>query len=105
MQKKTDYQELLTEIIEFNRVRGWEPYQNPKDLALSINLEASELLENFQWKSSDEAVAEKLQNIKEEVADVFIYLLHFTNTLDLDLIEITKEKIAKNALKYPVPTE
>ena len=94
--------EIMKKIIEFRDERGWAAYHNEKDLAISISLEANELLENFQWKTSEEAVAESMQNIKEEMADVFIYLLQLADKLNIDLEEEAFEKMKKNALKYPV---
>ncbi|MED3575466.1 nucleotide pyrophosphohydrolase [Cytobacillus praedii] len=92
-------------MIEFRDERGWAPYHNEKDLALSISLEANELLENFQWRTSEEAVAESKQNIKEEMADVFIYLLQLADKMNIDLEEEAFMKMDKNAVKYPVNTE
>jgi NTP pyrophosphatase (non-canonical NTP hydrolase) len=89
-------------IINFRDEGKWKPYNNEKDLAISISLEASELLENFQWKSSDEAVRDSKQNIKEEMEDILIYLVQLADKLDIDLEEEVLEKIKKNALKYPV---
>ena len=94
--------ELMQKIIEFRDERGWAPYHNEKDLALSISLEANELLENFQWRTSEEAVAESKQNIKEEMADVFIYLLQLADKMNIDLEEEAFKKMEKNAVKYPV---
>lgn len=94
--------ELINKIIEFRDERGWSPYHNEKDLAISISLEANELLENFQWRSSEEAIDESEQNIKEEMADVFIYLLQLALKMDVDLEEEAFKKMEKNALKYPV---
>ncbi|MFE8696122.1 nucleotide pyrophosphohydrolase [Cytobacillus sp. FJAT-53684] len=94
--------ELMRKIIEFRDERGWSPYHNEKDLALSISLEANELLENFQWRTSEEAVAESKQNIKEEMADVFIYLLQLADKMNIDLEEEAFKKMEKNAVKYPV---
>ncbi len=97
--------DIMQKIIEFRDERGWAPYHNEKDLAISISLEANELLENFQWKNSEEAVAESIQNIKEEMADVFIYLLQLAEKMNVDLEEEAFKKIEKNALKYPVNKE
>jgi NTP pyrophosphatase (non-canonical NTP hydrolase) len=94
--------ELINKIIEFRDERGWSPYHNEKDLAISISLEANELLENFQWRSNEEAIDESEQNIKEEMADVFIYLLQLALKMDVDLEEEAFKKMEKNALKYPV---
>jgi NTP pyrophosphatase (non-canonical NTP hydrolase) len=89
-------------ILTFRDERNWKPYHNEKDLAISISLEANELLENFQWKSSEEAVRGSKQNIKEEMADILIYLVQLADVLDIDLEEEVLEKMKKNALKYPV---
>lgn len=89
-------------ILNFRDERNWKPYHNEKDLAISISLEANELLENFQWKSSQEAVRDSKQNIKEEMADILIYLVQLADKLEIDLEEEVLEKMKKNALKYPV---
>jgi NTP pyrophosphatase (non-canonical NTP hydrolase) len=89
-------------ILNFRDERNWKRYHNEKDLAISISLEANELLENFQWKSSQEAVRDSMQNIKEEMADILIYLVQLADKLDIDLEEEVLEKMKKNALKYPV---
>lgn len=95
--------ELTKEILEFNKERNWGGNTDARSLAISISLEASELLEHFQWLSSEEAIAKDLQGIEEEAADVFIYLLQLASLLDIDLKEAAKKKIQKNALKYPIP--
>lgn len=92
---------LIQKLIEFRDQRNWKQFQNPKDLAISLVLEASELLENFQWKSSEQAVREKSKDIEEEMADVFMYLLLLSNELGIDLEKAVTDKIAKNADKYP----
>lgn len=94
---------LIKEIKEFNEDRGWGGNHDARSLAISISLEASELLECFQWHSSEEAIAHDKQAIVDEMADVFIYLLQFSEVLGEDLIEAAREKMKKNALKYPVP--
>ena len=89
-------------ILNFRDERNWKPYHNEKDLAISISLEANELLENFQWKTTEEAVRDSKQNIKEEMADILIYCVQLADKLDIDLEEEVLEKMKKNALKYPV---
>lgn len=89
-------------VIKFRDERNWGQFHNAKDLAISLNLEASELLETFQWKSSEEATETKMQEIKEEMADVMIYLLMLSDKLDIDLEEVVHAKLEKNAEKYPV---
>ena len=91
----------MQKVLEFSDERNWGQYHNEKDLAISISLEANELLENFQWRDSEEAVNDSLQNIKEEMADVFIYLLQLADKLDIDLEEEALRKLKKNAIKYP----
>lgn len=94
--------ELLRKAVAFRDERDWKQFHNPKDLALSLSLEAAELLENFQWKSSDEAVAERRGRMAEELADVFIYGLFLADALGLDPEAAVLDKLAKNARKYPV---
>ncbi len=92
---------LVDKVVEFRDKRNWRQYHNPKDLAISIVLEACELLENFQWKSSERAVQEKMENIKEELADIIIYLLLLSYELGIDLEDAVLKKISKNQEKYP----
>lgn len=96
---------VYEKIIEFRDQRDWKQYHDEKDLAISISLEANELLENFQWKSSEEALATSRQNIKEEMADVFIYLIQMADKMDVNLEEEVIRKLEKNAKKYPVSQE
>ncbi|PAE23433.1 nucleotide pyrophosphohydrolase [Bacillus sp. 7894-2] len=93
---------MIEKITQFRDERGWLPYHNEKDLAISISLEANELLENFQWKSSEEALESSAENIKEEMADVLIYLLQLADKMDIDLEEEVFKKMEKNAIKYPI---
>lgn len=89
-------------MIRFRDERDWKQYHKPKDLAISISLEASELLENFQWKSDEEAINENFENIQDEMADVLLYLISMSDALEVDLVEIAERKLEKNILKYPV---
>ncbi|MGN7403432.1 nucleotide pyrophosphohydrolase [Cytobacillus praedii] len=93
---------LQKAVIRFRDERDWGKFHNAKDLAISLNLEAGELLENFQWKSSEEATETKFQDIKDEIADVMIYLLLLCDRLDINLEEVVHSKLVKNAEKYPV---
>ena len=89
-------------IKKFRDDRDWSQFHNPKDLALSISLEASELLEIFQWSGGDLECREKLDKIKEELADVLCYCVLMADRCGLDMDEIIKEKMKKNGEKYPV---
>ena len=94
--------EIKQKILAFRDERDWKKYHNEKDLAISISLEANELLENFQWRTSEEAIAESKQNIKEEMADILIYLVQLADKLDINIEEEVLNKLVKNAAKYPV---
>lgn len=88
-------------INKFRDDRDWRQFHNEKDLAISISLEANELLELFQWKSSAEA-KENPERLKEELADVLIYSYMMADNLGFNVDEIIKEKLVKNEMKYPV---
>ncbi len=91
---------LIQKIDDFRDERNWRPHHNPKDLAISLSIEASELLEAFQWRTSEEAWEENQENIKEEIADVLIYALTLCSELNVDVEEIMVDKIRKNGEKY-----
>lgn len=93
---------LQQKIIEFRDARNWKQFHNPKDLAISLSLEAGELLENFQWKSSKEAVQANFENVKDEIADVMVYALLLSHELGIDVEEAIVNKLKKNELKYPI---
>lgn len=93
---------ILKEINQFRDERNWRQFHNEKDLSLSISLEAAELLELFQWKSSEEVVGNKQERLAEELADVLIYSYMLADNLDFDINDIIRKKLKKNAEKYPV---
>ena len=95
-------EETIKEIIKFRDDRDWKQFHNPKDLAISLSLEAAELLEVFQWSAEDLQCAEKIDKIKEELADVVNYCVLMADVCGLDLDEIVLEKIKRNNEKYPV---
>lgn len=94
-----DIQQIIDELIKFRNERDWEQFHNPKDLALAINVEAGELLEIFLWKKPEDA---RIENIKEELADVFAFAFLLAEKYDLDVKQIVLDKIKKNGEKYPV---
>ncbi|MDQ1852555.1 nucleotide pyrophosphohydrolase [Bacillus stercoris] len=98
----SEIKDLINTINEFRDARNWRQYHNPKDLAISISIEAAELLEDFQWKNSEEALRANEENIREEIADILIYSLMLCSDLDMDVKEIIEEKVVKNGRKYPV---
>ena len=95
-------QETIDQIFKFRDDRDWKQFHNPKDLAISISLEAAELLEVFQWSGTDTTNEGKKDKIKEELADVVNYCVLMADACGLDLDEIVQEKITKNNEKYPV---
>lgn len=95
-------QEIIDLINKFREERDWNQYHNPKDLSLSLSLEAAELLENFQWLSSDEAVEKNRENIAEELADVFIYGIQLAEEMGFDIEKLIREKVKKNGMKYSI---
>ena len=93
-------EELMNEIERFRARRGWNAHHQPAHLAMSICIEAAELLENYQWGA---ARAPDAQNVQDELADVLIYALTLAAELRLDVAAIVRAKMAQNALKYPAP--
>ncbi|MFM5882746.1 nucleotide pyrophosphohydrolase [Methanobrevibacter gottschalkii] len=89
--------ELKSEIIKFQKERDWKKFHTPENLAKSISIEAAELLEHFQW-GKDYSINE----VADELADVFNYCILMADALDLDIKEIVLNKMKKNAVKYPV---
>ena len=94
--------ETIEQVLQFRDERNWKQFHNPKDLAISISLEAAELLEVFQWSAEDVRCEEKKDKVREELADVLNYCILMADTCGLDLDEIIQEKVKKNAEKYPV---
>lgn len=104
----TDLESLRLALREFAAARDWKPFHTPKNLAMAMIVEAAELVEHFQWATADESMKpgpEKLAEIRDEVADTLIYLVELADVLGIDLIAAARDKIAKNALKYPAPVQ
>lgn len=101
----SDLRKLTEEIVRFRNERDWQQFHNPKDVALSLVLEAAEVLEHFQWKSPEEItdhIAAKKEDLAEELADVLYWVLLLSHDLDIDIEEVSRKKLRKNAEKYPV---
>lgn len=94
--------ETEARILKFRDDRDWRQFHNPKDLAISVSLEAAELLENFQWSAGDLEVKEKIGDIQEEIADVMVYCELLCSCLGLNADDIINAKMAKNEAKYSV---
>lgn len=97
-------QDLRDALRHFAAERDWDQFHCPKNLAIALNVEAAELLEHFQWLSDTESAAlptEKRAKVREELADVLLYLIRLADKLDVDLALAAREKILINAEKYP----
>lgn len=95
---------LRQALRRFVREREWEPFQNPKNLCMAMMVEAAELAEHFQWLRPEESAdldPVTRQAVREELADVLLYLIRLADTLDVDLVEAAREKMRRNAEKYP----
>lgn len=95
-------EELTSKILKFRDQRNWEQFHNTKDLAISLSLEASELLELFQWKRSEDVIKDKIEDIKDELSDVLYYVLLMSHDLGINIEEALESKLKKNEMKYPV---
>ncbi len=95
-----DTKELQKAVEQFRDQRDWKRYHTPKDLSISVCIEASELLELFQWKEDSLSSVDD-ERLSEEMADVMIYLLALSNIADIDLGKAVEEKLKKNEEKYP----
>jgi NTP pyrophosphatase (non-canonical NTP hydrolase) len=98
-------EDATKKMIAFRDERDWKQFHNPKDLAISLSLEASEVLEHFQWKSKEEIekyIKTNKEEIADEMADVFNYILILCHDLNIDILEASENKIKKNEVKYPI---
>ena len=97
---------LRDALRDFAQIRGWRKFHTPKNLAMALIVEAAELVEHFQWSTAEESLSpapEKLAAVRDEVADTLIYLVELADALDIDLLAAARDKIARNAIKYPPP--
>lgn len=96
------FEEAAARAIRFREDRDWAQYHNPKDLAISIGIEAAELLEVFQWSGVDLEVMRKADKAKEELADIMIYCIYLADKLGISIEDTINDKIDSNEKKYPV---
>lgn len=101
----SDIKDLIKRIIDFRDARDWKQFHNPKDIAISLSLEAAEVMEHFQWKNGkelEEYIKTHKEHIGEELADVLYWVLLMSNDLDIDINKAVEKKMKKNEEKYPV---
>jgi dCTP diphosphatase len=103
--KQDPIQDLRNKLRQFAAERDWDQFHSPKNLAMALSVEAAELLEHFQWLSDADSAAlapEKQAKVREELADVLLYLIRLADKLDIDLATAAIDKLNINAKKYPV---
>jgi dCTP diphosphatase len=103
----TSVEELKTTVAKFVAARDWERYHGPKNLAMSISIEAAEIMEHFQWltvEEADESMADPKvrEEVEEELADVLIYCFSFANQTGIDVSEVIRKKLERNEGRFPV---
>ncbi len=107
MKKKFDLDEISTYLTNFAKERDWEQYHTPKNLACALSVEASELLEIFQWKNIDQEKAlirkenVERKKVEDEISDIVTYAIRLCDVLDIDLEKVMKRKFKENEEKYP----
>ena len=102
----TDLTSLRDALRVFCAERDWHRYHTPKNLVMALSVEAAELVEHFQWATPDESLDltdDKRAAVADEIADVLVYLTELADVLDIDMIKAARQKILKNAQKYPAP--
>jgi dCTP diphosphatase len=101
-----DLTQLRDALRNFAAARDWQPFHTPKNLAMAMIVEAAELVEHFQWLTPEQSrslAPDKLAEVRDEVADTLIYLVELADVLGIDPIAAARDKIVKNAVKYPAP--
>lgn len=102
MDASDKYNNLVKRIKKFCDDRDWSQFHDPKNLAISLNLEASEVLELYQWTKDNQLKPERAEKINEELADVLYWLIMLSNHYNIDLVEALDKKMDQNEAKYPV---
>lgn len=100
-----DLNGIIGKIKKFRDEREWMQFHDPKNMAVSITIEAAELLEHFQWKTKDEVkdyINENKEEISNEIADIAMYLFELADNLNIDLLKAMDSKLKKNESKYPI---
>lgn len=100
-----DLQKATQKVTAFRDARDWKQFHNPKDCAISLSLEAAEVLEHFQWKSEDEIqkyLVQHREEVGDELADVLYWILLMSHDLNIDILAALDKKMEKNEAKYPV---
>ncbi|MBW1837382.1 MAG: nucleotide pyrophosphohydrolase [Deltaproteobacteria bacterium] len=102
---EVDMKNLIEQLREFAKDRDWDQFHSPKNLAMALSVEVAELVEHFQWLTEDQSYIKdpaKLEEIKQEIGDILIYLTRLSDKLGIDPMGAAKDKIEINNKKYPV---
>ena len=102
---KANLDSVIKSIIKFRDERDWIQYHDPKNLAEAISIEAAELQELFLWLTTEQAkdlTDDKVQRVKEEIADIFIFMTYLCNHFEIDLLDAVESKVQENYVKYPI---
>ena len=102
MKDSEKFEALVSRIKKFSEDRDWSQFHDPKNLAISLNLEAAEVLELYQWTKDNQLKPERAGKINEELADVMYWLILLSNHYSIDLVEALDKKMDQNEAKYPV---
>jgi NTP pyrophosphatase (non-canonical NTP hydrolase) len=102
MKDSQKFQALLTRILDYSDKRDWKQFHTPKNMALSLSLEANEALELFQWSLDNDVMPKRKEQLPNELADVFYWLIKLSHHYDIDLVEILEQKMTENEKKYPI---
>jgi len=102
MKDSQKFQALLTRILDYANKRDWQQFHTPKNMALSLSLEANEALELFQWSIDNNVMPERKEQLPDELADVFYWLVKLSHHYNIDLVEALEQKMTDNEKKYPV---
>ena len=97
-----DFTSVQRDVLTFRDERDWTQFHTPKDLAMSVAIEAGELLECFQWTGEDTSAAGKERRVEEELADVLIYCIYLADSVDADVPQLIENKLESNKHKYPI---
>lgn len=100
-----DFEKLKEKALKFRDERDWKQFHSPKNLAEGLTIEAAELMENFLWMAPEDTKnldQKRLEMVRQELADVFLFTIYLSHELDIDLFEAAQDKIKLNAAKYPV---
>lgn len=104
MDNTLSLESLTDRLLAFRDARGWEQFHTPKNLAMSVSIEAAELLEIFQWEKEGAQLAnDQAAQVSDEVADILIYLMLLCDQTGVDLLKSVSDKISRNETRFPVP--